>query len=168
MSLFTNHLGLILYENQAGHPVLRHGATQWFVNPPLTYMVGAEESGERITVPAFNPVGRSDMEILGLLAAERVFLSDLGSIPQIAWSLGFTPAGPEAKAFVLHDYGYLKKGLGVGYRYSGTGHLEAVDYTREHIDNLLLEAMLVVGADPGKARIIHEAVRIGGAHAWGT
>jgi hypothetical protein len=169
VSKFTNHLGLILYEDHDGRPVLRNGrVTQWFVDPPLTYMVGGEDSGERISVPAFNPVGLTELEILGALASGQAFVTDLGSIPQIAWSLGFTPSGPEAKAFVLHDYGYVRKGVAIGHRYGADGHLTPVNYSRSQVDGLLLEAMGVLGCDPHKSRLIYDAVRLGGAHAWGS
>lgn len=166
MSAFTNHLGLILYEDDRGHAITTHGRTQWFLSSPLTYLVGSEDSGERITVPAFNPVGKTELEVLAALASGQAFLSDLGSIPQIAWSLGFSPSGPEAKAFVLHDLGCARKGRNIGYRYGADGHLTPVSYSGKRVDELLLEAMLVMGCDPKKSRTIYDAVRLGSNHDW--
>lgn len=168
VSAFTGHLGLILYEDHLGRPVMRGPVTQWFCWPPLTYMVGSEDSGERITVPGFNPVGRSELEILALLASGQAFVSDLGSTPRIAWSLGFLPNGPESKAFLPHDYGYRMRGVNVGHRFNPDGSVTSISYTRKQMDDLLLEAMGVLGCDPGKSRIIYDAVRLGGAGAWGT
>lgn len=168
MSAFTNHLGLILYEDDRGRAITRHGRTQWFLSSPLTYMVGSEDSGERITVPAYSPIGKTELEILGALASGTAFVTDLGSIPQIAWSLGFSPSGPEAKAFVLHDVCYARGGVDVGHRYGVDGHLNPVSYTRRQADNLLLEAMGVLGCDPVKSRLIFDAVRLGGAGGWGS
>lgn len=166
MSDFTNHLGLILYEDRQGRAITVHGRTQWFLSSPLTYLVASEESGERITVPSFNPIGKTDLEVLVALQAGQAFLTDLGSIPQIAWSLGFSPSGPEAKAFVLHDWGCRRRGRAVGYRYTADGHLVPVSYSGKRVDQLLLEAMLVTGCDPLKARTIYDAVRLGADHDW--
>lgn len=169
MSLFTNHLGLILYDDAAGHAMLRgNDQPLWFVDPPLTYRVGAEDSDLRITVPSFNPVGQSAERIRAGIAARSIFVTDLGSTPQIAWSLGFSPAGPEAKAFVLHDFGYAHRGVNIGHRFMPDGTLQPVSFDRAGVDGLLLEAMDALGVDPGKARIIHEAVRLGGAGGWGS
>lgn len=168
MSAFTGHLGLILYEDAKGRAILREHRTQFFCNPPLTYMVGSEDSGERITVPAYNPVGMTDAAVLAGILAGSIFITDLGSIPQVAWSLGFSPSGPEAKAFVLHDYGYARRGKDVGHRYRADGSLESVSYTRAQVDGLLLEAMGVLGCDPIKSRIIYDAVRLGGAKGFGS
>lgn len=168
MSAFTGHLGLILYEDHLGHPIMRGPVTQWFCWPPLTYMVGSEDSGERITLPAFNPVGHTELEILALLVAKKIMVSDLGSTPQVAWSLGYLPNGPESKAFYLHDYGYVMRGQNIGHRYNADGSVTPVSYTRKQVDDLLLEAMGVLGCDPGKSRLIYDAVRLGGAKAWGS
>ena len=169
MSAFTNHLGLILFDDDQGRAVM-HATDQtlWFVNPPLTYYVGSEDSGARITVPSFDPTGLTEAEILAKFDDRTAFITDLGSTPRITWSLGFSPSGPEAKAFVLHDYGYRYKGENIGHRYRPDGTLGPVSYTREEVDGLLLEAMGVLGIDPHKARIIYDAVRLGGATGWGT
>lgn len=166
MSAFTTHLGLILYEDHRGRAVMNEGRTQWFLSSPLTYMVGSEDSGERITVPAFNPIGKSELEILAALAMGTAFVTDLGSIPQIAWSLGFSPSGPEAKAFVLHDLGCARNGRNIGHRFVDGGGMVSVSYSGARVDELLLEAMLVVGCDPHKSRTIYDAVRLGANHDW--
>lgn len=169
MSDFTGHLGLTLYDDDQGRAVLR-AADQplWFVSPPLTYMVGSEDSGLRITVPSFHPEGLTQAEIEAAIAAGTAFVTDLGSIPKIAWSLGFSPSGPEAKAFVLHDYGYSRRGVDIAHQYRADGSLAPVSLDREQVDGLLLEAMGVLGINEGHARIIFDAVREFGAHGWGS
>lgn len=162
MSRFTDHLGLILYEDRQGKAILSGPRTQWFVNPPLSYEVGALGSGEVITVPGMNPVGLTDAEILAALLARRIFISDLGSTPQITWSFGYAPNGPESKAFVLHDYNCQFKGIETGHRYNPDGTLTPVSYTCREVHDLLLESMLVVGIPEHHAHIIHRAVLIGG------
>lgn len=167
MSRFTSHLGLILYEDDRGRARMKEGRTQWFVNPMLTYDVGEELSGETITVPAYDPAGKTDAEIIAALILGTIFLTDLGSIPQVAWSLGLSPAGEAAKAFVIHDRIYVMKGLNVGFRVDFAGDGEPVSYTRKQADDLLNEAMKVCGVPAWKRAIIYAAVRLGGANGWG-
>ena len=116
----------------------------------------------------FNPVGKSFSEIEAALAANPAIPSDLGSTPPIAWSRGFLPNGPESKPFRIHDEGYRRRGVGLGHCYTASGALQALDYTRKQVDDILLEAMMVVGCDPLKSELIYEAVRLGGAKDWGS
>jgi hypothetical protein len=162
MSAFKNHLGLILYEDRQGKAILSGPRTQWFVNPPLSYERGGVGSGEVFTVPGANPVGWTDAEILAALLARRIFISDLGTTPEITWSFGYAPNGPESKAFVLHDYGCANKGFEIGHRYNPDGSITPISCTCREVHDMLLEAMLVVGVKEHHARVIHEAVLIGG------
>lgn len=143
MSRFTSHLGLQLIENADGDPLLTDdGRCQWAVAIPLSYDVGAEGSGETITVPA----GAT---------------TDLASIPRAAWSLGFPPDGPWLKAAVIHDNLYRRRGDVIR-----TGH--PVTYTRAEADGILREAMGVLGVSTWERFVIWSAVRLGGAKSWGS
>lgn len=154
MSRFTSHLGLTLYENANGRPVLRDGRSQWYLWSPLLYEVGAEGSGEIITVPAFNPEGKSDEEIVALFLTGLAFVTDLASIPWLVRGI-YPPDGPWAKAAVIHDYLYKTKGLGGRY-------------ARAEADAIFYEAMGVLGVPEWRRRVIYTAVRVGGAKGWGS
>ena len=52
MSRFTAHAALEVLEDGDGRPILKGGRCQWRVITPLPFDVGAEASGEVITVPA--------------------------------------------------------------------------------------------------------------------
>ena len=144
MSRFTQHLGLILLEDDQGDPILRDGRCQWLVNPALRYEVGAEGSNEVIIVPA-NTV------------------TDLASIPRGVWNL-FPPDGPWAKAAVIHDFLYATKGTG---DVDGQHWMTKPSYTRAQADDILREAMGVLGVPAWKRQCIWAAVRVGGAGGWG-
>jgi hypothetical protein len=90
LSRFTAHLGLTLLEDRNGDPITKAGRCQWLLSEPLRYDVGAEGSGETITVPA----GAT---------------TDLASIPGFAAAL-LPPDGPWAKAAVIHDFLYATRG----------------------------------------------------------
>jgi hypothetical protein len=143
VSRFTTHLGLVMMENAAGDPLLTSdGRCQWSVATPLTYDVGAEASGQTITVPAGA-------------------VTDLASIPRAAWSIGFPPDGPWLKAAVVHDSLYRRRGDVVR-----TGHPQP--YTRAQSDGILREAMAVLGVGAFERFVIWSAVRLGGAAGWGS
>ncbi len=149
MSRFTDHLGLTPLEDEIGRPIpTEDGRTQWSVlPPPMSYEVGAEGSGERITVAA----GAT---------------TDLGSIPRLIWSLGFSPDGVGAKAYVLHDFLYRTRGTclwrGDCYR------TRALAYSRAEADAILKEALAVLGVPAWKRQVIWLAVRVGGSGGWGS
>ena len=147
MSRFTAHLGLELIEGGEGRPLLtRDGRCQWRLSAALTYDVGAKGSGETITVP----VGAC---------------TDLGSIPQLAWSLGFSPDGAGTKAFVIHDFLYRTLG---GCMWNGARlRSRAAGYSRREADAILREALGVLGVGRWSRTIIWAAVRIGGGKGWG-
>jgi hypothetical protein len=147
VSAFTNHLGLIELTDAAGRPIpTADGRMQWYVaGPPfLSYDVGAELSGESITVP-------------GLASG---FHTDLGSIPRLAWSLGFPPDGIAAKAYVIHDLLCATNGTGEwgGQRWI-TRHRP---YTSVEAAAILCEAAQVCGVDAFHAGLIRKAVVAGG------
>jgi len=79
----------------SGRPARRNGRCLWLVASPLSYDVGAEGSGETITVPAGT-------------------ITDLASVPRPLWSLA-PPDGPWLKAAVIHDFLYATKGMGGAY-----------------------------------------------------
>lgn len=151
MSDFTNHLGLEEMDDAGDRPLpTRDGRMQWWVRGPpfLSYEVGAKDSAESITVP-----GRA-----------YDFHTDLGSIPKIAWSFGFPPDGIGAKAYVIHDF--LCDTLGTGI-WRGTRWItREAPYTSREAADILEEALIVCGVDPGKAGLIRNAVLAGGPQ-WG-
>jgi hypothetical protein len=138
VSRFTGFLDLELVENADGDPLTRNGRCIWRLTRPLSYDVGAEGSGETITIPAG-------------------FITDLASIPAFAWPV-FPADGPYAKAAVVHDYGYSVAGvMPDGRRYS-----------RRQIDDIFREAMAVVGVSRWRRMVIYAAVRVGGRPGWGA
>lgn len=147
MSRFTDHLDLEMVEDGQGRPLLKDGRVQWRVSSPLVYDVGAEGSGETITVPAGA-------------------MTDLASIPRFAWSLGFPPDGGWTKAAVIHDFLYRTQGTCMldGRR----GRTRTAPYSRAEADGILREAMGVVGVPSWQRCVIWSAVRFGGAGGWGS
>lgn len=145
MSRFTDHLGLILLENGKDQPETRDGRSLWAVQTPLTYEVGAEGSGEAMTVPAG-------------------FVTDLASIPRPVWNL-FPPDGPWAKAAVIHDFLYFTHGTGLWH--GRRGITRKAPYSRAEADGILREAMAVLGVPAWQRFVIWSAVRIGGGSGWG-
>lgn len=147
MSRFTNALDLQLLELPNGDPKLTEdGRCQWLVVDALIYDVGAEGSGETITVPA----GAT---------------TDLASIPRFAWAL-FPPDGPWVKAAVVHDFLYRTRGLCALDR--TVWRSRPAPYSRAEADGILREAMAVVGVSAWQRFVIWSAVRIGGASGWGS
>jgi hypothetical protein len=146
VSQFTNPLILTLLEDAGGKAILRDGRAQWLLSRQLIYDVGEEFSGESIRVPV-------------------EFITDLASIP-IPFRDWLPPDGPWVKAAVIHDALYFTHGTGVfgGYRYID----RETPYTRAEADDILLEAMRVLGVPEDKAQAIHTGVRIGGGHGWGS
>jgi hypothetical protein len=152
VSRFTSHLGLTLLEYSTGRAVTRNGLPLWYLSAaPLVWEIGALGSGVTIEVPTFDPAGWTD-DRLRTIRLRGV--TDLGSIPRLArWLID--PQGPEAKAYVLHDDGYVTQGWG------GL-------YTRRQVDDMLIEAMKAVGAAWWKRQLVYAAVRVGGQIGWGA
>lgn len=147
MSAFTNHLGLVEMDGAGDRPLPTHdGRMQWWVaGPPfLSYDVGAENSGVSITVP-----GRA-----------YDFHTDLGSIPQAAWSFGFPPDGIGAKAYVVHDF--LCETLGTGIWRGQKWITRSRPYSSQEAADILHEALIVCGVDEHHATLIRQAVNLGG------
>lgn len=81
-------------------------------------------------------------------------LTDLASVPRLAWSL-FPPDGVWLEAAVIHDYLYATKGL------NGV-------WSRKEADDLFLEAMKELGVNKLDRTCIYRAVRLGGSFGWGS
>lgn len=81
-------------------------------------------------------------------------VTDLASIPWPARGL-LPPDGPWVKAAVVHDDGYVSLGW--------NGRM-----TRKGVDQILREAMEVLGVPAWKRAVIYAAVRVGGRNAFGT
>jgi hypothetical protein len=133
VNAFADGLDLTLVEDGAGRPRLRDGRCVWALSTPLIYAAGP--AGAAVIVPAG-------------------YVTDLASIPRFAWSLGFAPDGPWAKAAVVHDYLYATRGL------SGR-------YSRAQADGILDQAMAALGVPAWRRAVIWAAVRLGGAGGWG-
>ena len=147
MSDFTNHLGLVELDGPDGRPApTGDGRMQWIpAGPPfLSYQVRDELSGESITIPG----------------GEWGFHTDLGSIPQAAWSFGFPPDGIGAKAYVIHDF--LCATLGTGIWRGQKWTTRRAPYSSHEAADVLYEALQVCGVDEHHARLIREAVNLGG------
>jgi hypothetical protein len=146
LSGFTKDpLQLVLIDASDGRAVTSGGRCIWKLASPLRYDVGEEGSGETITVPA----GAT---------------TDLASIPRLAWTL-FPPDGPWLKAAVLHDFLYRSRGTCWWDGFNGRTRAEP--YSRKESDGVFREAMAVLGVPGWKRGVIHTAVRLGGAAAWG-
>lgn len=139
---FTGKLVLVLLDDRS-HPSLRAGRSLWALQRPLTYAPGG--AGETITVPAG-------------------FVTDLASIPRLAWTL-LPPDGPWVKAAVVHDFLYDTNGGGV-WKGHPSGVTRATPYTRAESDGILREAMADRGVDGWRRNIIWAAVRVGGGGGW--
>lgn len=135
MNAFAGRLDLELLEDAAGRPRLREDRCLWRLTAPLVYETGAAGAGGTVIVPAGS-------------------VTDLASIPEFAWSLGFAPDGPWAKAAVVHDFLYATAGDGGRF-------------TRAQADAILAQGMAALGVPPWKRLVIWAAVRLGGAGGWG-
>lgn len=77
------------------------------------------------------------------------FVTDFASIPRALWSF-LPPTGTYGKAAVVHDWLYRTPGQA----------------SRSQADNVLMEAMKVLGVGAFTRRIIYAGVRIGGKGAY--
>lgn len=147
MSRFTeSQLQLVLIDAPDGRAETKGGRCTWRLAAPIAYDVGAEGSGETITVPA----GAT---------------TDFASVPRLAWTL-FPPDGPWLKAAVVHDLLYRTRGTCWWDGFNG--RTRAKPYTRAEADGILREAMQVLGVSAFARGVIWSAVRLGGAGSWGT
>jgi|ERR1051325_8360214 hypothetical protein len=91
--------------------------------------------------------------------------TDLGSVPQLAWSFGFPPDGEGVDAYVIHDLLYKTQGLCL---WSGEKwRTRSKPYSRSEADDILRRALIACGVSSWRARIVWAAVRLGGATSWG-
>ena len=91
--------------------------------------------------------------------------TDLGSVPQIAWSLGFPPDGVGVPAYIVHDLLYRTKGT---CEWSGmTWRTRKAPYTRAEADAILRRGLIACGVPTWRATAIWAAVRVGGVTGWG-
>lgn len=126
-------------------------------------------------IPGSTLNGRAEWENEGLLVCTdpqgfkitvgRGARTDLGSVPQLAWSFGFPPDGIGVRAYDTHDLLYRSKGT-CDEPGSSRGRLQP--YTRAEADEILRQGLIACGVPPWRARAIWAAVRVGGANAWGT
>lgn len=146
MSRFVGDLTLKVMLGPDDKPVSTgDGRVQWYgCPPPMSYI---DKDGWRITFAPGEP-------------------TDLGSIPQVAWSFGFSPDGEGVEAFAIHDQGYRTKGThvvsGVCYRTRPT------PYTRSEHDDMLRDGLKLSGVGVLRRNLIWLAVRLGGAGGWGS
>lgn len=94
-----------------------------------------------------------DYEVGSLGSGEKIEVpkgqkTDFGSVPQALWWL-ISPIGLATRAYVLHDYLYTTQ-----------------PYTRLKSDQILLEALGVLGVNSIKKWLIFSGVRVGGWYAW--
>ena len=94
-----------------------------------------------------------DYEVGAVGSGERIIvpkgtLTDFGSVPHFLWSF-ISPIGKATRAFVLHDYLY-----------------QIQIYTRLRSDQILLEAMEVLGVGWLKRHTVYRGVRMGGMFPW--
>ena len=76
------------------------------------------------------------------------FKTDLASIPQALWNV-LPPVGRYDRAAVVHDFLYRNNGV-----------------TRKQADDVLLEAMEVLGVRATQRWVIYAGVRLGGWKPW--
>ena len=94
-----------------------------------------------------------DYEVGSVGSGERIevpkgFLTDFGSVPQLFWNI-VPPIGRATRAYVLHDFLYTVQ-----------------IYDRLKSDNILLEALKVLGVGWFQRWLIYRGVRMGGASHW--
>lgn len=92
--------------------------------------------------------------------------SDGLSIPQVLWTVGLPPFGEAWLAGVLHDAAYRDQ---LEVLVSGTvkeGSWSKVTLAKDACDTLFHEAILAMGVDVQKARLLYEGVHLGGQGAF--
>jgi hypothetical protein len=91
--------------------------------------------------------------------APKDFVTDFGSIPQVFWNLpGLSPFGRYRRAYVIHDKLYVAPVVRT--------MTSARAITRGEADNILEEAMGVLGANWLVRKTVLSAVRMGGWVPW--
>src|SRR5665213_611624 len=87
-------------------------------------------------------------EILGLIKALKYFITDVGSVPRIAWSI-IPPVGPATLGYVIHDWLYSTQSC-----------------TRAQADDCLLRLMKQFGVGYASRYSVYWALRTFGQFAW--
>lgn len=83
-----------------------------------------------------------------LILVPALEVTDFASTPRAIWSI-IPPWGRHGAAACIHDRAYWDQSL-----------------TRDQADELLREAMSVLGVAPAVLEAIYDGVRLGGADAW--
>lgn len=128
MIVFCNDLILKAVPSDTHAPWLGKTSTKWELVKPLV----VKFHGDALVVP-------------------EGYITDLASIPRIAWRI--SPPGGEysRRPAVIHDYIY--------------SHLHGM-YTKEYADRLFYEGLLREGMPKWKAWLFYLAVSIGGKGGW--
>lgn len=113
--------------------------TIWRLLIPLEYHLGSPDGVETVCVPAG-------------------FITDFASIPRGLWNL-LPPTGAYGKAAVLHDFLYQRRLIRIGV--DGSRFC-----TRREADDILNEAMGVVGVGRLTRWTIYAGIRVGGWATW--
>lgn len=87
--------------------------------------------------------------------------SDLTSEPQLLWSLGMAPFGPEAPASVVHDSGYrgtleVERG----------GQWVKANLCKDDCDDIYNALMFSLGVEDSRRLAIYEGVHLGGLKSF--
>lgn len=144
MDRFSGKLVLVLLDDK-DHPSIHDGRSLWAIQRELTY--------------------RTDIGGAATITVPPGFVTDLASIPQLAWSL-YPPDGPWVKAAIIHDFLYGTGGTGQWLDHP-SGLSRPTPYSREEADDILREATASRGVGLVKRNVIWSAVRVGGAAGWG-
>ena len=87
-------------------------------------------------------------DVLGLIVAAKYFITDLGSVPRIAWNI-IPPLGPATLGYVIHDWLYATQPC-----------------TRAKADDCLLRLMGQFGVGYVARYTVYWALRAAGWAAW--
>ena len=92
--------------------------------------------------------------------AEIGFITDFGSIPRLLWSFpGLSPFGKYRRAYVIHDKLFIAPVVR-----TVTLSERVIDFTEAN--DILIEAMQVLGAGWFLRKVIWLGVRFGGKVVW--
>lgn len=78
------------------------------------------------------------------------FITDFASVPRVLWTL-VPKWGKYGNAAVIHDYLYW---------------VQPEEYSKDRVDEIFLESMLVLGVGRAKAKTLYYAVSICGGLSW--
>lgn len=111
-----------------------HSERVWEVINSFKYDVGYLGSGITASIP-------------------KGFITDLGTIPRIVWS--YISPIECAQCFTLHDW--LTENQYLEY-HQDSGKVERIPVSRQRVDEVFLESMVVMDVNPVKRVLIYEAV----------